>query len=90
MKDARELQDMPPHADVFEAICMVLLCFGWFIVSALTPAGRGCYTIGYISGATDNSFAGLLLFDVMAAATPVAVLWGRAIPCMFCCRVHHA
>lgn len=59
---------------------MVLLCFGWFIVSALTPAGRGCYTIGYISGATDNGFAGLLLFDVMAAATAVAVLWGRRYP----------
>jgi membrane protease YdiL (CAAX protease family) len=75
----RDAAAVAPHARPFEALGMVLLCFGWFIVASLSALqnwrpGSGGHAF------TDNSFIAMIVLELVLAATAIAVLQARGYP----------
>jgi membrane protease YdiL (CAAX protease family) len=70
----------PPHATPFEAIGMVLLCFGWFIVASLQSLAAWQAGAGSGRGFDDSSLTGLLLVELVLATAAMAVLQARGYP----------
>jgi membrane protease YdiL (CAAX protease family) len=69
---------LPPHAQLSEAIGIVLVCFGWFIVGSLEAASS--WRPGSAAGFNDNSFDGTLASEVILATMAILLLWGRRYP----------
>jgi membrane protease YdiL (CAAX protease family) len=68
-----------PHAAPFEALGMVLLCFGWFIVVSLSSVAA--WRPGAAGQAfSDGAFIGLIVFELVLAAAAIAVLQLRGYP----------
>jgi membrane protease YdiL (CAAX protease family) len=77
MNDARGQEGVLPHAETREAIGMVLICFGYFILGSVQAVlARG-------AGASRFSNAGLdamLVLELILGATALAVLSSRNYP----------
>jgi membrane protease YdiL (CAAX protease family) len=79
MNKLRGAADAPPHATPLEALGMVLLCFGWFIVASLQSVAAwkpGASAQGF----SDNMLAGVLGTELVFGAVAVAVLQARRYP----------
>ncbi len=77
--DLRGAADAPPHATPLEALGMVMLCFGWFIVSSLqsvTAWKAGARTQGF----SDNMLGAIVVTELIFGAVAVAVLQARRYP----------
>jgi membrane protease YdiL (CAAX protease family) len=70
--------DRAPHAQLSEAIGVVLICFGWFIFGSLEAASR--WHPGSASGFSNNSFDGTLASELILATMAFVLLWGRGYP----------
>jgi membrane protease YdiL (CAAX protease family) len=69
-----------PHAAPIEALGMVLLCFGWFIVSSLTSLAAWRPGSGGGRVFSDSAFTGLMAVELVLAAAAMAVLQARGYP----------
>jgi membrane protease YdiL (CAAX protease family) len=80
MKEPLDAAQATPHAAPFEALCMVLLCFGWFIVGSLQSLAAWQAGAGSGRGFNDSSFAALLVTELVLATAAMAVLRMRGYP----------
>lgn len=78
MPEPRAVPGEAPHATLFEACLLVLICFGSFIAASLDAAMR--WRPGTASGFSDASFAYTLSTELALAAMAVLVLWARRYP----------
>jgi membrane protease YdiL (CAAX protease family) len=68
-----------PHSAPLEALGMVVLCFGWFIVSSL--ASLAAWQSGASArGFSDNILASVVLTELIFGAVAIAVLQARGYP----------
>jgi membrane protease YdiL (CAAX protease family) len=85
MNKASQPGTMPPHAAPFEALGIVLICFGWFILGslqalqALRGAGTG-HGASAAGGFTDTGFVTLLVWELVLGAAALMVLHARRYP----------
>lgn len=83
MREVRELEGIPPHADPREAIGIVLICFGWFILgTVMVMSSPGVFAAGRVN---DNNFIEAVLVKLVFGATALAVLHTRAYPLYTLC-----
>jgi membrane protease YdiL (CAAX protease family) len=69
----------PPHSAPLEALGMVVLCFGWFIIASLQLTGTwqaGASARGF----NDSMLASVLLTELIFGAVAIAVLQARGYP----------
>ena len=85
MKDPLDAADAPPHAGPIEALGIVLLCFGWFIVGSLQSLAAWQAGAGRGRAFSDGSLAGLLVIELVLAAAAMAVLRARGYPLQALC-----
>lgn len=57
----------------FEALGIVVICFGWFIFSSLQSVFSGFANTAF----SDNSFAALIALEIILGAIALAVLYAR-------------
>lgn len=68
-----------PHAAPLEALGMMLLCFGWFIVSSLQSLGAYRGGAG-AQGFSDSLLGAVLMTELVFGAAAIAVLQARGYP----------
>lgn len=78
MSGRTDAQALPPHAQLSEAIGMVLVCFGWFIVGSLESVSS--WRPGSATGFSNNAFDGMLATELIFASMAMLLLWGRSYP----------
>jgi membrane protease YdiL (CAAX protease family) len=79
MNKPRATADVLPHSAPLEALGMVVLCFGWFIVSSL--ASVAAWQSGASArGFSDNILVSLVLTELIFGAVAIAVLQARGYP----------
>lgn len=69
-----------PHAHPFEAIGIVVICFGAFMLSSLQVVVAKGNGTASTTGFSNAGFDAMLVFELILAATAVAVLWSRRYP----------
>lgn len=80
MKDARRVPQSPPHAAPFEALGIVVLCFGWFILGSLQAASAWRPEAGTGGGFTNGGFDALVVIELILGTSAIAVLGMRGYP----------
>lgn len=80
MHKARELESGPPHADAREAIGIILICFGWFMLGSVQAvlAWRPGSDAG--TGFSNAGFDAMLVVELVLAAVALTVLAARHYP----------
>jgi ammonia channel protein AmtB len=79
MNKPRATADVLPHSAPLEALGIVVLCFGWFIVSSLQSVAAwqsGASARGF----SDNILVSVVLTELIFGAVAIAVLQARGYP----------
>jgi membrane protease YdiL (CAAX protease family) len=71
--------DVPPHSAPLEALGMVMLCFGWFIISSQVSLAAW-QAGGSARGFSDNTLASVVVIELIFGAVAIAVLQARGYP----------
>lgn len=67
---------LPPHTSYGEAAMMMVLCFGYFILSSTMAV----FSQGSTQAFSDNSLWGMLVLELILAASALGVLSARGYP----------
>jgi membrane protease YdiL (CAAX protease family) len=79
MNKPRATADVLPHSAPLEALGMVVLCFGWFMISS--QASLAAWQSGAsASGFSDNILASVMVTELIFGAVAIAVLQARGYP----------
>jgi membrane protease YdiL (CAAX protease family) len=71
--------DVPPHSALPEAFGMVMLCFGWFMISS--QASLAAWQAGGTArGFSDNILGSVMVTELIFGAVAIAVLQARGYP----------
>jgi membrane protease YdiL (CAAX protease family) len=80
-RDVQRDAEALPHAEPLEALGIVALCFGWFILSSVASVSTwSAYAPALTGDFNDASFTAMVVFELMMGAVAIGVLWARRYP----------
>jgi membrane protease YdiL (CAAX protease family) len=80
MKNIRELEGALPHATLAEALGIVAICFGWFILASVQAVSAHGPGAANSTGFSNAGLDAMLVLELILGAAAMAVLWARRYP----------